>query len=147
MNSYRNCDRRPVYQEFEANFRDIAYSEKFTKHKALAQYILGGITKHFSSDGIAWERMTIEHLANQSIKPGSSLTDEDVAQIGNLMIVGEQVNAKLKNKSFQEKMKILRSSHVYLDDYLKHAQQWGKKQIEERTNFLAKVAYEEVWSI
>lgn len=139
--------RRPVYQEFEANFRDILYSEKFTNRKALVQYILAGLTKHFSSTAIAWERVTIEHLANQSIRVGSSLKDEDVARIGNLLYVSDPLNAKLKNKSFQDKMKILRSSPVYLDSYLKQQHQWGKKQIQERTDFLAKIAYEKVWRI
>jgi hypothetical protein len=140
-------DRRPVYQEFEANFRDILYSEKFTNRKALVQYILAGITKYSVSTAIAWDRMTIEHLANQSFKPGGSLSDEDVARIGNLLLVSDPMNAKLKSKSFEDKMKILRGSREFLDSYLKQQTHWGKKQIEERTDFLAKLAYEKVWRI
>jgi len=141
-------DRRPGYREFEANFRDILCSEKYTKRKALVQYILGRFANRFTrSVSIEWERMTVEHLANQSIRPGSSLKDEDVARIGNLLLVSEELNEDLKSKPFPEKMKILRGSNMYLDDYLSKQQNWGRKQIEERTDDLAKIAYNDIWAL
>ena len=135
----------PEYQEFEANFRELLCSEKFTKRKPVVQYVLNRLTQNFLGVRLDAKAMTIEHLANQT---GSGFTDEEVAEVGNLVWVGEKLNSKLGNKSFAEKMRILRSAPVWLDDYIKKQhQQWTPDKIRERTNHLAKVAYSKVWKL
>ncbi len=133
----------PDYQEFEANFRELLCSEKFTKRKPIVQYTLNRLSQCFLATRLDSKAMTIEHLANQS---GSGFKDEEVAAVGNLVWVSEQMNNKLANKSFVEKMRLLSKNTVWLDDYLKkpHAQ-WTPNEIHQRTNFLAKIAYSKVW--
>ena len=140
--------RRPSYQEFEADFREILCSEKYTKRKALVQYILGRMTRTLDpSIPIDWKRMTIEHLASQGTRSNCKVSDKAVAEIGNLLLVSDELNAKLRNKSFVDKMNILRRSPVYLDDYLKRQTTWGPKEIRKRSDFLAKIAYDTVWRL
>ena len=142
-------DKLPSYQEFEADFRGILASEKFTKRKALVQYIFGRMTAEYLG-GVALEpeRMTIEHIADQSQTPGSGLSDLEVAEIGNLLLVTEGLNnAKLKDRPFAQKLEILGATPVWMDDYLRKQTNWTATQIRERTDFLAKLAYAEVWKL
>lgn len=140
--------RRPDYQEFKADFRTILCSNKFTKRKALVQYILGKI-QTTSMSGVALDpsRMTIEHIACQSSAGSEIVTDEQVAEIGNLILVTEGLNGRLGSKSFKDKMAILRKSRVWLDESLKTATSWGPTEVRCRTDALAKLAYEKFWRI
>jgi hypothetical protein len=141
-------DKRPPYQEFEANFRTILCSEKFTKRKSLVQYILWRMSKSFL-DGFEPERarMTVEHIAGQAVPRGASLSDDQVAEIGNLILVSDKVNVQLADKPFQEKLAILFKSTVWVDEYLRQQAAWGPEQIRKRTDHLAYLAYEKVWKI
>jgi len=140
--------KRPSYQEFEADFREILCSEKYTKRKPLVQYILGRMTAHFMPGvPIDHERMTIEHIANQSTSLGSSFSDEEVAAVGNLLLVSDSLNTKLGSRSFSAKIGLLGNAQVWIDDYLKKQSVWGTSQIRNRTDSLAKLAYKDVWPV
>jgi len=92
--------------------------------------------------------MTIEHIAHQSQQKGSVLTDEQVGEIGNLILVDEDLNGKLGAKPFSEKHKMLMNSQgVWKDDYLSKQTDWGATQIRKRSDHLAKLAFEKVWKI
>ncbi len=139
-------DRKPLYQEFEANFCELGTSERFTKGKPLVRYILHRVS---AANGYLTEpsKMTIEHLASQSQAGGSRFTEEDVAEIGNLLWVSEEINGKLKTKPPEQKLRILRGKPVFLDDYLKKRTKWGPKEIHDRSRILARLAYDEVWKL
>lgn len=140
--------KRPSYQEFEANFIEKLYSKEFPKDKALVQYILGRLYQHFDRSGVPvdFSQMTIEHIAAEKPnKPKSALSSSSIAQIGNLLLVDQALNLDLANKEFHEKKPILISSNVWLDLKIRSAKKWGKKEIEDRTRFLAKEAYYKVW--
>jgi hypothetical protein len=135
----------PDYQEFEANFRGLLASEKFTKRKPVVQYVLNRFTQFFLEVQLDSKAMTIEHLANQT---GSGFSDEEVAEIGNLVWVGEKLNEKLGGKPFADKMPILLKSPIWLDDYVKKSHpRWTPKEIRGRTDHLAKLAYSRVWKL
>ena len=67
--------------------------------------------------------------------------------MGNLLFVPEAVNKKLKNKSFKDKMEILRDSDVPLDSLLKTVNKWDEAVIRERTKNLAKLCYEDIFKV
>jgi hypothetical protein len=138
----------PSYQEFEATFSELGYSEQFTKQKKLVQYVLARFTSAAAS-GIAidMEKMTIEHLASQNAKHPTALQANDIARIGNLLLVDNKLNGKLANKPFAEKKAALVKSNVPLDDLITAANDWQGPQIRKRTQQLAKLAYEKVWKV
>jgi hypothetical protein len=139
-------DRKPGFQEFEADFLDIAYTNTFTKQKKLVQYILAKIDRTQSAGvHIDYERMTIEHLAPQNPKGG--VTAKWVGNLGNLIFVDSATNNKLANKDFPAKLKVLERTSVYLDDKIKSCTSWTDKEIEDRTKALAKLAYEKIWKL
>lgn len=140
----------PSYNEFEASFYEIGYSDVFTKLKKLVQYILGKISTHLSVGIVPdMEKMTIEHLLSQNssdslLKPD----DKDIARIGNLIYTNSTINnTKLHNKSFADKKAIILNSNIPIDEYLKKASKWDTKAIEGRTKYLAKLAFEKIWRI
>lgn len=138
--------RLPSYQEFEANFIEISYTDEMDKQKKLVQYILGKIDSHYA-DGlpIDYAQMTIEHLSPQNPKNNNPL--ENVGQLGNLILINTDLNNKLDNKSFAEKKDILINSRVIIDDLIKNTQIWNKNKVEERTKHLSKLAFEKIWGL
>lgn len=139
-------ERKPGYQEFEARFIEVKYSDIFVKQKNLVRYILGGLAKsHSNGLPLNFDLFTIEHLSPQNGVLGVS--PEYCAQIGNLILVDHDLNNQLGNKVFSEKKRQLLDSAVYLDDMLKNTEVWGEEQIEQRTKFLARISYEEIWKL
>jgi hypothetical protein len=138
--------RVPSLQEFVALFPEILYTNTLSKQRNLARYILVGLDRQQSpSAGRDYSQMTIEHLYSQS-DISDSMPESIVGQVGNLLLLPEQLNAKLKNKSFREKKKLLKDSG-FLPDDIAAQDQWEACNIEERTERMAKVAYEKVWKI
>ena len=139
-------NRVPSYQEFEVNFREIEYSDDYTKHKKLVKYILRRVHEYHDK-GVAadYDRMTIEHIAPQGEFSAECIDHEHMAQLGNLMLVPQGLNEKLGDKSFPEKKRILEEQHVKLDDVLKSSSAWTTEQIERRTSWLADLCYNKIW--
>ena len=141
-------DRKPSAAEIEANFLEIKFTNQITKQKKLVQYILAKIySQHSSGVPIDYERMTIEHLAPQSPAGKSSVSDEHIGMIGNLILTDAALNAKLANKDFLAKRKLLENSRVWVDPLLKKATMWTDNEIEARAKALATLAEKTIWRI
>ena len=139
-------DRIPYYGEFEVNFLDKIYLSNNTKDRPLVQYILKKIHKYENPKSVTdYDKMTIEHIAPQNPEDGAYISDEYVGMIGNMILVPEEVNAKLANKAFADKKRILKREGIKMDDNILEAKDWAGKEIEERTIALAGVAYHEIW--
>jgi hypothetical protein len=149
INSLRKeLNRRiPSYQEFEANFIEIWYTDDQDKQKKLIQYILSKIDS-YNQGGlpIDYSQMTIEHISPQRPKGGESPIAE-VGLLGNLILVSGSLNNELDNKTFAEKKDVLGKSRVWVDSLIKQSEQWGGKEVNERTKAVAKLAYEKVWFV
>jgi len=144
----RLIEKIPKYEEFESNFSEFLYTNKITKHKDLVKYILTCILAHTQKSYVIDPMsMTIEHILPQNPKIKSALTDIDIGQFGNLLLVSPELNNKLSNKSFSDKKNILTKNKYYIDEVLKTAKVWGQKEINNRTKWLAKLAYEDIWKI
>jgi hypothetical protein len=140
--------KRPPYPEFESSFMELKYSSKMTKQKNLVRYILTKLyQKHSMGLPVDPEQATIEHLAPENPLVNTGLSDEDVASIGNLILVNQTLNGKLGNKSLTEKAQLLKDAKVWVDPVILKAKKWGSAEIERRTRLLAKDAYENVWSV
>jgi len=138
----------PKYQEFEANFVELCYSEQFTKQKKLVQYVLAKFSTH-SAHGVAvaTDKMTIEHLASQNPKQPPTLLAKDIARIGNLLLVDTKLNGKLANKAFPEKKAVLVKSNVPMDDAVRNSKAWQAAEITKRSKEMAKMAFSKIWVV
>ena len=141
-------NKKLTLEEFEIDFTDLKFSKEFSKQKNIIKYILSEIDKNMSTSGrlTDYRNMTIEHIAPQN-GSGSSFSNLDIANIGNLILIDEETNQKLENKTFDEKKKILSSKNIWLDDVLKKASTWNPEIIAKRSKLLAKIAYEKIWKI
>lgn len=141
-------DRIPSYPEFEANFVKIRYLYSYTKQRALAKYILARLDAHArQADAMAYDKMTIEHLAPQKPVAGQGPSAALVGQLGNMILIPEKLNGKLGNKGFAEKLKALKQAGVPLEAEIEQATAWGSAEIAARTKRLSSIAYAKVWKI
>jgi hypothetical protein len=141
-------DRVPSFEEFKALFPEILFTDNLTKQKDLVKYILVCIDRRRPSATVPdYEQMTIEHLVPQSMIGSTDLDEEVVGQMGNLLLVPQELNNKLKNKTFAEKKAILLAAGFNFPKEMKAATKWDAADIRQRTNVLAKEAFEKVWKL
>jgi hypothetical protein len=140
--------KRPQYAEFEPGFTELKYSSQMTKQKGLVRYTLFKIYQK-NSTGLPLdpELATIEHLAPENPAKNNGLLPEQVASIGNLILVNQSLNNDLANKTFPEKVKILKNAKVWVDPVILSNHNWGPTQIENRTKLLAQESYKNVWPL
>jgi len=139
-------DRIPSIQEFKAVFPNIIFTDNVTKQKKLVKYILTALGRQTSTAStVDYEQMTIEHVASQSLIGQSGYDEAVIGQIGNLILVPDELNGKLKNKPFKEKKKILIDNGYTLPAPLQNATAWGPTEIRERTDIIADEAYNQIW--
>ncbi|MGH8729123.1 MAG: HNH endonuclease family protein, partial [Burkholderiales bacterium] len=124
------------------------YTDNITRQRKLVKYILVGLEQQTPYPAaVDYEQMTIEHLASQSLIGEGEFNDPLVGQIGNLLLVSDELNGKLKDKSFKDKKKILLDSGFKLPEQLEAASTWGPAQIRQRTQTLAERAYNDAWKL
>ncbi len=137
--------RLPNFSEFYLGFQTVKYTRKNSKRKKLVQYILRKLDNHMRGlTPIDYGLMTIEHVASES----DQFASEFIGQIGNLIYVSSNDNnRKLKDRTFNDKVKFFRENYKHLDNTLLNESKWGPDQIKKRTKFLAKISYETIWKI
>lgn len=96
-----------------------------------------------------YDDLTIEHLVPQSSIDGKMWRDEEIGQIGNLILVTKDINQKLENKTFKEKRDILVKAGYQsaLPSYFMNTEELTSALIAQRTEELARLAYGTVWKI
>ena len=140
--------RIPGMDEVKALFPEIVFTDTRTKQRGVVRYILARfLADQTASVTIDFDGMTIEHLVPQSQIGSGSFTEEVVGQLGNLLFVPEKLNAKLKNKSFKEKKKVLTTAGVSLPPEFASLDDVTPDDIVKRTAGLADAAYKRVWKI
>jgi uncharacterized protein with ParB-like and HNH nuclease domain len=138
----------PSYQEFEANFMEICYTNNITKQKSLIKYVLSKIHAVYTKDTVTnYDLMTIEHILPQSKIGHDGYTDKEIGQLGNLILIPQELNGELGDKEFLDKRGVLEQNGVFLDEKVREASTWEREQIEDRTKWMAKLAYDKIWKI
>jgi hypothetical protein len=141
-------DRIPSLDEVKALFPSILFTDNQTKQKNLVRYILARFQTHSTTSvTIDFDGMTIEHLVPQSLIGTGGFSEEVVGQVGNLILLPPALNAKLANKAFKDKQKLLSSAGVPIPPEFQGLDQLQPKDIKKRTGNLADSAYKKVWKI
>lgn len=141
-------ERIPSLDEVKALFPEVIYTDNVTRQRKLVKYILVGLDQTTSSPVVVdYDQMTIEHLASQNLIGQGEFNEILVGQLGNLLLVSDDLNAKLKNKPFKDKKKILLDSGFKLPDEVKASATWGITEIRQRTQVLAERAYHDAWKL
>lgn len=158
---YNELDElKPSRVEFVEDFKSRTKYTTSTKKKNLIRYILARIEERDYPEQVA-ERpidnsISIEHILPQKPEEHWGLTEEEVESyvhlIGNLVLVGIDFNVNARNYELERKILELRESGIRTTvDLLSQIEQenppiWTKQEIENRTNLLAEISYDELWS-
>lgn len=134
----------PPYEIFESKFMVIEYTSDKQRSKKLVQYILKKLDTYFAhSNEYKPQSFTIEHIIPESTKAPF------VGLIGNLLPLGERLNNELADKSFKVKMRRYpESRYKMVKEFIEHYsenEQFMEQDVINRTKFLAKVLYEDIW--
>jgi hypothetical protein len=131
-------DRVPELDIFNAGFMELKYSQVENRRRALIHYILRKVDGRLRTTDapVDYTKMTIEHIAPQNPPKGVDKLEE-YADIGNLILVGSELNQQLTNASFADKIKLMKKAGVPLDPVLEAATAWGSDEIVARTELLA----------
>ena len=142
-------DRIPGYDEFEANYREIGFLSDNTRQKPLVQYLLERTDAHFRTTSAPdYTTMSIDHIAPEHPVDGSTVSEDHVGMIGNLILLPDELNNKLANKSlFKAKKQAYEHAGVPMDPVLRDSNSWTDKQVEKRTKFLARSSYETIFKV
>lgn len=138
--------RIPKRDEFIGKYEELKYSDAFSKQKKLVQYAL---RRYLDSkqQGVSYNylAMSIEHLHPQS---NHSISLDACASIGNLILVENRFNSeKLGDKSFDEKISLLKISNVLVDDSILAAKSWGDFEIRNRAKEMAVYSYDVIFGL
>jgi hypothetical protein len=121
------------------------FTDTVTKQKKLVKYVLVRLElQRTKAATVDYDLMTIEHLAPQSLI-GQGYDDSVIGQIGNLLLVSDDLNGKLKNKSFKDKKRMLVDAGYKLPKSIEQATTWDATAIKQRTGEIADDAYKTVW--
>lgn len=136
-------NRRPSEAEFDEAFEALTFTEIQTSDKRVIQYILRRHYQFFSgNDAVDFDKMTIEHLLPQSS------TTPSAGQLGNLIYISKELNASLEDKSFAQKVAVLKAvTTEWIPPEILEATEWGPVQIQHRTTQLATAARTRIWKL
>lgn len=141
-------ERVPGWDEFRALFPGIIFTDRLTKQKNLVKYILTSLDRQSArAVSLDYSQMTIEHLASQNLIGSPDLDEALIGQLGNLILVSEELNGRLGSKPFKDKKRILMEDGYKLPPIIEEATDWGAKEIRDRTDQLAREAYSSVWKL
>ena len=140
-------ERMPSSSEFDAGFEQIHYTRERSGQKALVRYILGKVAEYEKQPTVGHtDELTIEHLVPQaSLKKGVSA--KIVGQLGNLILVDQETNSRIGNKSFPEKRDILVRAGYRLPTAYLEADDLSSEMIESNTSRISNLARTEVWAL
>jgi hypothetical protein len=140
--------KKPDFQAFKRNFALKGYSNKNSElknNRSLINYILQRIEYYkLNTTEFIINNITIEHITPDD---GS----EQNAKIGNLLPLSGNINQNCGDENLEKKMiKYKNSNFKMVKDFLEYNQdksEWTAKDINDRTENLAKLSYEKIWSI
>lgn len=135
-------EKLPARNNFINSFKNLGYSKKpgyyeGGSNKARVQTVLE-VLERYLNNGICLENFTIEHVLDDS---ESKLN----GQIGNLLLLEENINNNLSGKGYSQKIKAYRNSNYKTTR--KFAERFSNRasfDIEKRTEYLAELFYDKI---
>jgi hypothetical protein len=155
---------------FTANFKDLDYSKENSRKNAILYYIFDRFNNYDEVnnrivDPAAWceyyspgrnikkHLFNIEHYSPQ--KPIVGMPIESVHNIGNLFIIGNELNGRLNNLSPEQKIVKLKGefsrdigNNKILKEFVDKCDgNWSEASVGVRAIDLAKRAYNKIWKL
>lgn len=140
-------NNKPTIEEFKASFSTLAFSRFQSQRKNKVKYVLQKIYRSQNPNSpVDLDALTIEHIAPESGRQYKKVDNSNVARIGNLILVDSDLNDKLADRPFCEKLEIFKEeSSVHIDPFVLESNEWDDEAIYSRTEKMANYAFETVW--
>ena len=147
---------KPSFEIFKESFSEISYKTS-EQSRQLIKYILSKINNLDESGEykIDFNVVNIEHLLPQTPDKAWGLTKDDIKgyvnRLGNLTLLHVKLNSATSNSPIEEKIEYLRKSEIAMNQKLiqrleTNNYEWNEKQINDRHEELANIAYYTVWN-
>lgn len=138
--------RMPPYDQFRSGFEKLTFLDGVTKDKKLIQYIFKKFEHRYQeTKELTTYEMSLDHISPQV------LDLDNGGEIGNLLPLGQGLNSKMGHMSFEsKKQKLKESEYMTVKEFLKENSgktEWTAKDISDRTERLARLAYYEIWHL
>lgn len=140
-------EKLPGFKAFSEGFSNLWYTNDNDSDKKIIQYIFRKIENHMqSTQELNTYKFTLEHIQPQR----STLFKNSIGKIGNLLPLAHPINQDAGVLTLKEKINIYKQSELlivkkFVEKYKDG--EWDNSTIQKRTEELAKLSYEEVWSI
>ena len=140
--------RVPSFDEFLVSFREIQLTNSFSKQKKLVRYILRKFSEYYQYRySVDYDDLTIEHLEPQSSIGKLDWDESNVGCLGNLFFLESRLNNSLDNKSYKEKIVLLKNAGSSLPQFVEDAQDWTPQIVRDHLDEMANTAYYEIWNL
>jgi len=147
--SFEKTQVWPDDESFRKHLITEALYSKSSAANERVKFLLESIEASLSKERVETEKLTIEHIMPQSVKTvkaWQNILGQDYANVhkqwlhtlGNLTLTG--YNPELSNRPFEEKLPLLRSSNVTLNQYFRNIDTWNEEAIKNRSEYLADIA-------
>jgi hypothetical protein len=138
----------PTFDEYKVALSNLIYTNTLSKQRKLVKYFLSRFHEnHNVGNTTDFDLMTIEHVYPQSKIDDSEYTREVIGNVGNLLLVSQELNKLLDNKKYVDKKRILAESNVKTDLILQKEENWNKDSIMKRFEHMANESYYNLWKI
>lgn len=133
--------------QFDVGFEQVIYTNLYSSQKSLVQYILKKVALQEDQPSIGHtDDLTIEHLILQSARK-DGVKEGVIGQIGNLLLIDQDTNGLLSNKSFIEKRNILISRGYKLPELLLECEDLNPDIIRRNTQRISEISREIIWKV
>jgi hypothetical protein len=140
--------RTPSRDQFIIDFTNrFTLTSSLTRDSKLVKYVLQTIL-HNQHPETNLEYLTVEHIMPQSEIGANGIGMSTVGSIGNLLMVGKDVNGRLGNKPFSSKLAVLSNEGIPYDiGGVLDRTSWGYSEINRRARMLGILAYDKIWRL
>ncbi|NLE04835.1 MAG: DUF262 domain-containing protein [Crenarchaeota archaeon] len=146
----------PPRDLFLKGFDGIKYKTT-DQGRLLVKYVLSEINNYWQPTNefkIDYNNVNIEHIIPQNPDKSWGLSKTEIKgyvnNLGNLTLLDKTLNSKAGNKSFIQKIDLLRDSQLpitkkLIAEFDAGDKEWNEEKVLQRQTELAKLAYDKVW--
>ena len=125
----------PMYEDFEAKFIDLTYSNKEDVSNIKTKYALYKINSLYEKEETFTDNCSIEHILSEG-------SVEFSTNIGNLIVLETKLNGKASDLMYSDKKSVYEKSKLnWVSKFIEDYSEWNESMINNRAKEMAKILY------
>ncbi len=132
-------DLFPDNHQFSKGFISLTYTKKDSPSNLKTKYAIQKLNSFFEGTEIFSDLGSIEHILPETI-------NENSLNIGNLILLEEELNGQAGNLRYPDKRTIyLKSSYKWINQFVENNEKWSEEMIKLRASELSEMYYREIF--